>query len=113
MLKKAGIYAAVAAAGLMAVSPIAFAGDYSGDHHGHGGHHHHHGHGGHHGHHARNASCELDNGTHNGNNNRQVGGLIALQNTNVSVPVQACNDSIIEGALGILAKGQNNHDNHG
>jgi hypothetical protein len=49
VLKKAGIVVATAAAGLLAVSPLAFAGDmgYSGDHHGHGDHGGHGGHGGH------------------------------------------------------------------
>ena len=37
MLKKAGIVVATAAAGLLAVSPLAFAGSKDGDHHGHHG----------------------------------------------------------------------------
>ena len=41
MLKKAGFVVAAATAGLLAVSPLAFAGEYAGEHGGeHGGHHH-------------------------------------------------------------------------
>jgi hypothetical protein len=78
VLKKAGIVAAAATAGLLAVSPIAFA---------HG------------------------SGHSHGKGNVQSG-LINLQNTNVQIPVQACNNSIIEGVLGILAKDQKNKDSH-
>jgi len=78
VLKKAGIVAAAATAGLLAVSPLAFA------------------HGSGHG---------------KGKGNVQSG-LINLQNTNVQIPVQACNNSIIEGVLGILAKDQKNKDSH-
>ena len=106
MLKKAGIVVATAAAGLLAVSPLAFAGDYSGGGDDHGGHHH-----SHHRHHNKNASCKLDNKVDNGHRNNQRG-LVNLQNTNVSVPVQACNNSVVEGVLGILAKGQRNSDSH-
>jgi hypothetical protein len=81
LLKKAGIVAAVATAGLLAVSPIAFAGG--------GGHHH--------------------GGGRDGN---YQAGLINLQNTNVQIPVQLCNNSIIEGTLGVLAKDQRNSDSH-
>jgi hypothetical protein len=78
VLKKAGIVVAAATAGVLAVSPMAFA----------------------HSHHDR------DN-----DGNRQHG-LINLQNTNVSVPVQACNNSVLEGVVGILAKDQRNKDSH-
>ena len=78
MLKKAGIVVAATSAGLLAISPLAFA----------QGHRHH------------------DN---DGNDQRA---LIGLQNTNLSIPVQACNDSIIEGVLGVLAKDQRNSDSH-
>jgi hypothetical protein len=80
LLKKAGIVAAVATAGLLAVSPIAFAGG--------GGHH------------------------HDGRDGNRQAGLINLQNTNVQVPVQLCNNSIIEGTLGVLARNQKNSDSH-
>jgi len=75
VLKKAGIVVAAATAGVLAVSPMAFA-------------HSHHRHG------------------------SEQRGLINLQNTNVSVPVQACNNSVIEGVVGILAKDQRNKDSH-
>ncbi|WP_084215986.1 hypothetical protein [Pseudonocardia spinosispora] len=75
MLKKAGIVVAAAAAGLLAVSPLAFAHDHDSD----------------------------------GNSQK---GLVNLQNTNVQVPVQACNNSVLEGVVGILAKGQENKDSH-
>jgi hypothetical protein len=105
VLKKAGIVVATAAAGLLAVSPLAFAGDYSGgggDHH--GDHHSSH-------HHKKKVSCKLDNSVDNGHKNSQRG-LVNVQNTNVSVPIQACDNSVIEGVLGILAKGQRNSDSH-
>jgi hypothetical protein len=104
VLKKAGIVVATAAAGLLAVSPLAFAGDYSGgnDHH---GHEHHHGH-------HKNVSCKQDNSVDQGGRNEQRGGLLNVQNTNVQVPIQACNNSIVEGVLGILAKNQKNSDRH-
>jgi hypothetical protein len=104
VLKKAGIVVATAAAGLLAVSPLAFAGDYSGgsDHH---GHEHHHGH-------HKNVSCKQDNSVDQSGRNEQRGGLLNVQNTNVQVPIQACNNSIVEGVLGILAKNQKNSDRH-
>ena len=77
MLKKAGIVVAAAAAGLLAVSPLAFA-DGGG----------------------------ILDGAHG-----QVG-LVNVQDSAVQVPIQACNNSVIEGALGILAKGQKNSDSH-
>jgi hypothetical protein len=104
VLKKAGIVVATAAAGLLAASPLALAGDYSGGHDHHGHHHHH-------GHHSKFHGCKLDNGVSNGKRNNQRG-LVNIQNTNVQVPIQACNNSVIEGVLGILAKGQRNSDSH-
>jgi hypothetical protein len=80
VLKKAGIVAAAATAGLLAVSPLAFAHGSGHDH---------------------------DKGKGN-----VQSGLINLQNTNVQIPVQACNNSIVEGVLGILAKDQKNKDSH-
>ena len=102
MFKKAGIVLAVSAAGLLAVSPLAFAGDYS-DHDGGHGHHKHHGgddgdHGG-----------DDDNG---GNRTHVQSGLVNLQDVGVQVPVQACNNSILSGALGILSLGTSNSDSH-
>ena len=81
MLKKAGIVVAAAAAGLLAVSPLAFA-----DEGGHGG--------------------GIFNGAHG-----QLG-LVNVQDSAVQVPIQACNNSVIEGVLGILSKGQENSDSH-
>jgi len=109
VLKRAGIVVAATAAGLLALSPLAFAGDYSSgsDHH-----HHHHGGGG--SDHESSASCHQDNkakdkahGIHG------QGGLVNVQDTTVQVPIQACNNSVIEGVLGIFAKDQKNSDDHG
>jgi hypothetical protein len=77
VLKKAGIVVAAAAAGLLAVSPLAFA-----DGHG------------------------ILDGAHG-----QVG-LVNVQDSAVQVPIQACNNSVIEGVLGVLAKNQKNSDSH-
>jgi hypothetical protein len=76
VLKKAGIVVAAAAAGLLAVSPLAFADD------------------------------GLLGGAHG-----QLG-LVNVQDSAVQVPVQACNNSVIEGTLGILAGHQKNSDSH-
>jgi hypothetical protein len=86
VFKKAGIVLAVSAAGLLAVSPLAFAGDYGGDHDG-----------------------DDDNG---GNRTHVQSGLVNLQDVGVQVPVQACNNSILTGALGILSLGTSNSDSH-
>lgn len=107
MFKKAGIVVAAAAAGLLAVSPLAFAGDYEGD-------------SGHHGHHSSDdsddsgASCHQDNSAKDESDGRhKQAGLINVQDTTVQVPIQACNNSVLEGVLGILAKDQKNSDSHG
>ncbi|GEL19545.1 hypothetical protein [Pseudonocardia asaccharolytica] len=77
MLKKAGIVVATAAAGLLAVSPLAFAGD-KGD----WGHHHH--------------------GTDQVNSNEEVRqGLVNVSDNNVNVPVQVCNNDIPVNVLGV------------
>ena len=78
MLKKAGIVVAAAAAGLLAVSPLAFA----------------------------DGGLGILDGAHG-----QVG-LVNVQDSAVQVPIQACNNSVIEGVLGILSKGQENSDSH-
>jgi hypothetical protein len=39
-------------------------------------------------------------------------GLINLQDNDIQVPIQACNNSVVEGVLGILALGQSNRDSH-
>ncbi|HEY2203167.1 MAG TPA: hypothetical protein VGH99_01635 [Pseudonocardia sp.] len=93
------------------MSPLAFAGDYEGDHGDHGDHGHHSDHDGDH-HHGHKASCKQDNSVDNGDDNSQKALLLNLQNTNVQVPVQACNNSVLEGVLGVLAKDQRNKDKH-
>jgi hypothetical protein len=75
VLKKAGIVVAAAAAGLLAVSPLAFA-----------------------------------NGILDGAHGQL--GLVNVQDSAVQVPIQACNNSVIEGVLGVLAKNQKNSDSH-
>lgn len=78
MLKKAGIVVAAATAGVLAMSPTAFAHDHGHDH---------------------------DHG------NRQHG-VVNAQNNNVSAPVQACNNSVGEGNVGVASKHQRNKDSH-
>ncbi|KAA1023144.1 hypothetical protein FVA95_18790 [Pseudonocardia sp. EV170527-09] len=79
MLKKAGIVVAASAASLLALSPLAFAGDKGGDH-GHKG--------GHHG-----AENVID---------KDAKGLIAgLNGNNLNVPIQACNNNIPVNVLGV------------
>jgi uncharacterized protein (DUF697 family) len=75
VLKKAGIVVAAAAAGLLAVSPLAF------------------------------AEGPLD-GAH------IQAGLVNVQDSAVQVPVQACNNSVVEAVVGILAKDLKNSDSH-
>jgi hypothetical protein len=74
VLKKAGIVVAVAAAGLLAATPLAFAGALDGAH-------------------------------------GQVG-WVNVQDSAAQVPIQACNNSVIEGTAGLLAKHQENRDSH-
>ncbi|MGI5125818.1 hypothetical protein ACQEVB_03275 [Pseudonocardia sp. CA-107938] len=82
MLKKAGIVVAGAAATLLAVSPLAFAGDKGGDdHHGH--------------HHSSSAT--------NNNGKSSKGGLLNVSDNQLVVPIQACNNDVpIQGGLGQL-----------
>ena len=108
MLRKVGIVVATTAAGLLALSPLAFAGDYGGE----SGHHHHHHHGG--GGEEHNAACYQDNSSKDkADGIHGQAGLVNVQDTTVQVPIQACNNSVIEGVLGILAKHQENSDDHG
>jgi hypothetical protein len=110
VLKKAGIVVATAAAGLLAMSPLAFAGDYSGD----SGGHHHHGGGGGDDDHNSSASCHQDNRAKDKTHGLHgQAGLVNVQDTVVQVPIQACNNSVLEGVLGVLAKDQKNSDDHG
>ncbi|MBW0107024.1 hypothetical protein [Pseudonocardia sp. KRD291] len=78
MLKKAGIVVAASAASLLAISPLAFAGD--GGHDGEKG--------GHHG-----AANVID---------KDSKGLVSgLNGNNVNVPIQACNNNIPVNVLGV------------
>jgi hypothetical protein len=74
VLKKAGIVVAVAAAGLLAATPFAFAGALDGAH-------------------------------------GQVG-WVNVQDSAAQVPMQACNNSVVEGTAGFAAKDQENSDSH-
>jgi hypothetical protein len=79
VLKKAGIVVATAAAGLLAVSPLAFAGD-TGEwgHHGGGDSH----------------------STHTNINGDTSKGFVNVADNNVNVPVQACNNDVpIQGGV--------------
>jgi ABC-type Zn2+ transport system substrate-binding protein/surface adhesin len=111
VLKKAGIVLAAATAGVLALSPLAFAGDYDSGH----DHHHHHHHSSDSGNdNDHSASCHQDNSSKDkAHGIHGQGGLVNVQDTTVQVPIQACNNSVIEGVLGILAKDQKNSDDHG
>ena len=76
MLKKAGIIVAAAAAGLLAVSPLAFATE---DHHGHDG-------------------DTAVNSVEDGGDNS---GLVNVADNEVNVPVQACNNDVPVNVLGV------------
>jgi hypothetical protein len=83
VLKKAGIVVATAAAGLLAVSPLAFAGDKD-DHDGHG-----------HGHHGK--SKVEDVNSIDGSNE----GLINVAGNNIAVPVNVCDNQVPVNVLGV------------
>ena len=120
MLIKAGLTVAAAAAGLLAVAPLAFAGDSDHGHdHGHHGHHWGNGHDGddHDGNDDGNddsngGSCKQSNSARDERDGGGGGGLLNISDINAQVPVQACNNSILEGVLGILSSGQRNDDRH-
>ncbi|MBO4239110.1 hypothetical protein [Pseudonocardia alni] len=84
MLKKAGIIVAASAASLLAVSPLAFAGDYAGDSAKDGKHH------------GKHESGHID---------KDAKGLLAggLNGNNVNVPIQVCNNNIPVNVLGVQA----------
>ncbi|MBP2365209.1 hypothetical protein [Pseudonocardia parietis] len=85
MLKKAGIIVAASAASLLAVSPLAFAGDYAAEKTDDGGKHQ----GGHDG-------SQIDKSAE--------GGLLGgLSGNNVNVPIQVCNNNIPVNVLGAQA----------
>jgi len=73
VLKKAGIFVATAAAGLLAVSPLAFAGD---DH----------------------GKTKIEDVNHIDGSNK---GLINVAGNNVAVPVNACGNQVPVNVLGI------------
>lgn len=128
MIAKSGILVGTIAAGLVALSPLAYAASNSGhhasSHNDHGGHHYvqadyrHNGHGG-------NVHGANDHGTNRGGSNSNSadksckqqtagassgsghsGGLINLSNNNIQVPVQLCNNNILSNlGLGILGNG--------
>jgi hypothetical protein len=85
VLKKAGIVVAAAAAGLLAVSPLAFAGDKD-DHNGHG-----------HGdkHHGKTKVEDVN--SIDGSNE----GLINVAGNNIAVPVNVCDNQVPVNVLGI------------
>ncbi len=83
MLKKAGIVVAAAAAGLLAVSPLAFAGDKD-DHDGHRN-----------GHHGK--SKVEDVNSIDGSNS----GLINVAGNNIAVPVNVCDNQVPVNVLGV------------
>lgn len=105
MLKKAGIVLAATAAGLLAVSPLAFAGDYNSDDD-----------------HKDDCGCDHSKEHHSykedhrdRDRDRTVqSGLVNLNNTGVQAPVQACGNSlnILSGALGILGNAKNKSSNN-
>ncbi|MHA6780366.1 hypothetical protein ACVGOW_05105 [Pseudonocardia saturnea] len=78
MLKKAGIVVAAAAAGLLAVSPLAFAGDKGHDHDGH--------------------TTVSDNNTNSASGDENVG-LVNVTGNNVNAPIQALNCNEVPVAL--------------
>lgn len=103
MLKKTGIVVATAAAGLLALSPLAFAGDYDGDDDNGGDDSSHH-------EDSADVNCEQDNSaTHENEGEDEDGGLISISDNSVQVPVQACGNDILSGVVGILAKDLENN----
>ncbi|WP_300008542.1 hypothetical protein [Pseudonocardia sp.] len=84
MLKKAGIVVAAAAAGLLALSPLAFAGDKGDDH----------------GHHHGSSSVDVDENSNNATGDENIG-LVNVTGNNVNVPIQACNNDVPVNVLGV------------
>lgn len=106
MLKKAGIVLAATAAGLLAVSPLAFAGDYNSDNDSHddcGC-----------GHSKEHRTYKEYKDNHRDGDKTVQSGLINLNNTGVQAPVQACGNSlnILSGAFGILGNAKNKSSNN-
>jgi len=82
VLKKAGIIVAAAAAGLLAVSPLAFAGE--GHHHG-----------------GEGDYSYSDSSIHNKNAGSQ--GLVNTSGNTVQAPIQACNNDVNVNGVGAQA----------
>jgi hypothetical protein len=101
LLKKAGMVVLAAGAGMVALTPAAFAGDWQGspssddsgqswDHGKDRDHGHDHGHWGHHGSDNRNASSTCGNDVNQLNASRGGGLLDVLGGSNTAIPVNAC-----------------------
>ena len=110
MLKKAGIVVATSVAALLAVSPLAFAGDYNdGGGNGHHSRSHHHGGGG-----NGDGSCSQDTSADTGRAGRNDDALIDVSRNAVQVPIQACNNNVLNNiGAGILGRGTANGGNIG
>ncbi|MGI8815595.1 MAG: hypothetical protein ACR2G2_10080 [Pseudonocardia sp.] len=96
MLKKAGIVVATVAAGLLSVSPLAFAGDFQGDND------HHKSDNDHHKSHHSRASCEQDNRIDNSGDGRgHRGGLniLNIEKNTLQVDPQVCNNNILDNIV--------------
>lgn len=113
MMFKSGVILATVAAGLLATSPLAFAGEshYKSSHHK-----------------KHDDNDDNDRGGDRGdrggkrskgdcggdlnqvNAGRSGGGLINVSNVNLGVPVNVCDNDILSGVLGILSKDLRNND---
>jgi hypothetical protein len=101
VLKKAGIVVAAAAAGLLAVSPLAFAGDEGGNH-------------------EHGSSGNQVNKVESGGDESE--GVINVADNNFNVPIQVCNTDVpilavdvedVAGALGLLGDAAANSGDEG
>jgi hypothetical protein len=108
VLKKTGIVVATAAAGLLALSPLAFAGDYKGDHDGDSHHSHDDSDDG--GDDSADVNCEQDSSVKHEEEGDEKS-LISVSRNTLQVPIQACGNDILSGVLGIVAKDQSNESN--
>lgn len=107
MLKKAGIVVATAAACLLAVSPLAFAGEYDGDNGGGDD-----GDGGRNHSKSDDPNCDQDNSSSHKSKGRGGDDLISISNNSIQVPIQACGNDVLSGTLGVLNFGdQKNKSN--
>ncbi len=108
MLKKAGIVVATVAAGLLSVSPLAFAGDFQGDNNHKSDNDHHKSH------HSR-ASCEQDNKIDNsGGGSGRRGGLniLNIDKNTLQVDPQVCNNNILDNiVVAVLGRAKGDFDN--